>query len=199
VDTFRNFTTESPAGTAAEQQLAWASAFSTYCAAPARGRAAAACSRVERAIAASYKGNLGRRVGGLCRMLGECDAQLANNQSCVLQSRDKSGALSECLVDGVSSGSPVAGIASSGAYFQQCCQAVVLPATWISHVAADTLLLPDRGLCTCAALLCLHKNTCRPCGRHLLLGQPVHCPREAGVQPQDSSGSVPLPGWRRRV
>jgi hypothetical protein len=65
---------------------------------------------VDTAIRASFKGNLGRRVGSICRVMGECDAALATNTSCVLASDGKTGQLSECLKEGVSSGTPVAGI-----------------------------------------------------------------------------------------
>lgn len=85
-----------------------AMAFRTACV--DKGRASAACDKAEKAIRASLNGNLGRRVGAVCRLLGECDAGLSTNASCVLTGDGKSGQLSECLKGGVSNGTDIAGI-----------------------------------------------------------------------------------------
>jgi hypothetical protein len=74
-------------------------------------RPSAACDRAEKAISGSYKGNLARRVGGICRVLGECDVELAGNSTCVLTAAGRqNGTLSECLVDGVVGGPAIDGI-----------------------------------------------------------------------------------------
>jgi hypothetical protein len=74
-------------------------------------RPSAACDRAEKAISGSYKGNLARRVGGICRVLGECDAGLVGNSTCVLTAAGRqNGTLSDCLVDGVGSGPVIDGI-----------------------------------------------------------------------------------------
>lgn len=76
----------------------------------AKGRPSAGCDKVDSAIRASLRGNLGKRVGSICRVLGECDAALATNTSCVLTADGKTAQLSECLREGVTSGTAVAGI-----------------------------------------------------------------------------------------
>lgn len=78
------------------------------------GRASADCDRVEKAIASSYKGNLAQRLGGICRVLGECDAGLVTNTTCVLSAGGKGGVLSECTLEGVSTGAAVDGIFTTG-------------------------------------------------------------------------------------
>jgi hypothetical protein len=75
-----------------------------------RGRPSAGCDKVDKAIRSSYKGNLGRRLGSICRLLGECDAALATNATCVLTSAGKSGQLSECTREGASTGEVLTGI-----------------------------------------------------------------------------------------
>lgn len=103
---FSTFVSGQVSSTATAEQLA--AAFRAQCVASTRP--SADCDRVEKAIAGSFKGNLARRVGAICRVLGECDAGLASNASCVLSVGSKSGSLSECRVDGVSSGEDVVGI-----------------------------------------------------------------------------------------
>lgn len=75
-----------------------------------KGRPSAACDRAEKAIRANFNGNLGRRVGAICRVLGECDAGLATNATCVLTGDGKSGQLSECLRGGTTNGTDIPGI-----------------------------------------------------------------------------------------
>ena len=85
-----------------------------------KGRASAGCDKVDKAVRGSYKGNLGRRVGGICRLLGECDAALTTNATCVLTSAGKSGQLSECTQEGVSAGEAVAGIGECSYCWESC-------------------------------------------------------------------------------
>jgi hypothetical protein len=112
-----NFTDTRPA--AADSPDAVATAFRATCI--TKGRASADCDRVDKAIRSSLKGNLGRRLGGVCRLLGECDAVLANNNTCELTVSGRSGTLSECLQEGVSTGTAVAGITTGGCLPGQQC------------------------------------------------------------------------------
>jgi hypothetical protein len=85
-----------------------------------KGRPSANCDRAEKAIRASFNGNLGRRVGAICRVLGECDAGLATNATCVLTGDGKSGQLSECLRGGVSNGTAIPGIGKCRVWQNSC-------------------------------------------------------------------------------
>jgi hypothetical protein len=105
-----DFNDTRPASTNSAEAVA--TAFRAACI--AKGRASADCDRVDRAIRSSLRGNLGRRLGGVCRLLGECDAALANNNTCVLTVSGRNGTLSECLREGVSTGTAVAGITTGG-------------------------------------------------------------------------------------
>jgi hypothetical protein len=111
-----NFNDTRPA--AADSSDAVATAFRVACI--TKGRASADCDRVDKAIRSSLRGNLGRRLGGVCRLLGECDAVLANNNTCVLTVSGRNGTLSECLQEGVSAGTAVAGITTGGCLPRQC-------------------------------------------------------------------------------
>jgi hypothetical protein len=68
---------------------------------------------LEKSVSGSYKGNLARRAGAICRVLGECDAGLATNATCALTAAGKNSTLSECTVEGISSGAAVAGISAT--------------------------------------------------------------------------------------
>lgn len=111
ISTFSNYTATEVTPTATATELA--TRFRAFCISPAVGRPSAACDRVEKAIGSSYKGNMGRRLGAICRVLGECDAGLATNATCQLSSNSKAGTLSDCSVQGVSTGDAVDGITSS--------------------------------------------------------------------------------------
>jgi hypothetical protein len=113
---------------------ATATAASVRAACIAAGRPSADCDRVEKAIAGSYKGNLAQRLGGICRVLGECDAGLATNATCVLSAGGNDGMLSECTLEGVNFGSAVDGIFTTGGPADSCKNA----ATWATFNSACT-------------------------------------------------------------
>lgn len=105
----------------------------------AKDRPSAACDRAEKAISGSYKGNLARRMGGICRVLGECDAGLVGNSTCVLTATGRqNGTLSECLVDGVSTGSAIDGIWAGTGEHQLTHNSAVLGA----RCSASSSMLP---------------------------------------------------------
>jgi len=108
LDDFKQSAANSLTASASATPAQLASSFRAAC--TLKERPSAACDRAEKAITGSYKGNMARRVGGICRVLGECDAGLATNASCVLTSGAFNGTLSECLLEGTSAGAPVEGI-----------------------------------------------------------------------------------------
>lgn len=94
-----------------------AESFYSWCS--ARGYALASCRMVQSAVAASLKGNLGRRAGALCNRLGECAASIAADTTCQpavaavgANGTVVRGSLDTCTVEGVSGGSQVTGTAS---------------------------------------------------------------------------------------
>lgn len=108
LDDFKQSAANSVIASASSTPAQLASSFRAACI--LKERPSAACDRAEKAITGSFKGNMARRVGGICRVLGECDTGLATNASCVLTNGAFNGTLSECLLEGTSAGAAVDGI-----------------------------------------------------------------------------------------
>jgi hypothetical protein len=95
---------------ASSDRFAVADAVFTACRATV-GLSEAACSLLRRDVRASPGGNAGKRAGLVCSRLGLCSAALIGDASCaVAVSNTTSGALDLCSVEGISSGTRVAGI-----------------------------------------------------------------------------------------
>lgn len=95
-----------PTASVADNLLAWCMA---------NGRSAASCAQAATAIQRSYQSNLGRRAGALCIQLGECAASLtATTSNCALTLGSATSTLSDCTVNGLSSGDQVSGITAAG-------------------------------------------------------------------------------------
>ena len=95
-----------------------ASAFWTAC--ERSGRSNGVCYEVQLAIAASVKGNLGKRPAAVCRLLTECPVEQLSEANCTIPIPDKAAAvpvseLDYCTVSGFSSGNRVVGVAAAEA------------------------------------------------------------------------------------
>jgi hypothetical protein len=104
-------------------------------------------------------------------VLGECDAGLGTNATCMLSSGDKTGVLSECTLEGVSSGATVNGISSTGEvakltrrtnsladatlYFPISAPAKLFAVHVAVHVATCFQLRQCHEPCTLYAIVCL--------------------------------------------
>ena len=67
------------------------------------------CSTVAAKILEDPSGNLGRRAGMLCKYFGACEADLANDKSCLLRVKTPehtlvTGQFSPCTIEGVQGG-----------------------------------------------------------------------------------------------
>jgi hypothetical protein len=88
-----------------------ASGVAAWCA--GSGRSNTVCKALQAAVAASYRGNLGRRAAAICSRLSDCSADvLAAGSSCTVTvgAASSAAAVDTCTVEGTAGGTSITGI-----------------------------------------------------------------------------------------
>jgi hypothetical protein len=130
--------------------------FRSFCA--GTGRNTLACEATAAAISASVAGNLGRRVGALCKSLAECPGQVCNVSTSTGQAPQP---LDFCTIKGVASTAPEAvSLEISGASKIGSC---TKNADCSGEGTFCSLATPER-VCSCSAgvVSCLMQGSCQP-------------------------------------
>lgn len=130
--------------------------FRSFCA--GTGRSPLACEAAATDIAGSVNGNLGRRVGALCRSLAECTDQ-ASNCSVASVSGQPAQLLDLCSVEGVKGGKPVPD-ASFHDPLNSCTgdgDCAAQPGMFCSRATTQMVCS-----CTAGAVACVQKGSCQP-------------------------------------
>jgi hypothetical protein len=131
--------------------------FGTFC--RGSGRPSNLCSSIQAEIQSSASGNLGKRAGALCRVLGDCNpsqfgltCSLAYTGDGALSATDPVGVLDLCTSEGTSTGSAVPGVKADFALASGRC----LTSADCGSTSLMCSMAVTTQQCTCAA----GKDTC---------------------------------------